>query len=133
MRLLGSALPRRAAVFAKRKAINSCLRMGLAETLPGDAIISLEELRRRIRSSSPAWQLYKMALNNERKGSQQEAFSLAVKARQMEPRLFQVRAALAAHYFLGCALQDMGIQSGEHFAAAKTFAGAHHSPRTRVP
>ena len=95
--------------------------MGLAETLPGDAIISLEELRRRIRSSSPAWQLYKMALNNERKGRQQEAFSLAVKARQMEPRLFQVRAALAAHYFLGCALQDMGIHSGEHFAAAENL------------
>jgi hypothetical protein len=62
-------------------AIESGLHMGLAETLAGDAIISLEELRTRVNSSSPAWQLYKMALKSERQGRQQEAFSLAIKAR----------------------------------------------------
>ena len=163
--------------------LESGLHMGLAETLAGDAIISLEELRTRVSSSSPAWQLYKMALKSERQGRQQEAFSLAVKASRMEPRLFQVHAALAAsylrsgqldsaeqeigvalglnshylpayelkgillylrgaltqsvstlskvlksgpsrpaaHYFLGCALRDMGSDSGEHFAVAENL------------
>jgi tetratricopeptide (TPR) repeat protein len=83
---------------AESAAIDSGLSMALAEPLDGDMFNSIKELQARADIPKKAWRIYEKALHEDRRGRQDEAVSLALKAVQIAPDFFQAHAALAAAY-----------------------------------